>query len=130
MTVDEIETALGQRLETMTGVLPIAWPNRDFEPSGKYCEFRHSPGDVVDPVVSGGFDYREGIALITVAVPSGEYTALANVEAQKIADRFPKALRLPAGNGNVVISAPSSPRPGFQSGDYWRVPVRVSYITE
>jgi len=53
-----------------------------------------------------------------------------NELAQIIADGFPKALRLAAGDGNVVITAPANPAPAFPDGAYYRLPVRVAYLTE
>jgi len=131
MTFDQIETALGQRLAEMTDCPPIAWPNKSFTPSGvPYIEFRHAPVDRRDEVIGGGFPYQIGLVLMTVVVPSGAFTGTANSIAQDIANRFPKALRMSTGSGNVVINAPASLASGFQDGAYWRQPVRISYITE
>jgi len=129
MTLDEIEIAAAQHLSAM-GANNIAWPNRDFKPDGQYLEFRHSPTSTEDPVISGGYDYQLGQFLITAVTPAGDFTSAANTLANDVARHFPKALRLSAGGGNVVINAPSSPRTGFQDGAYWRQPVVVSYITE
>lgn len=130
-TFAEIETAIGQHLGGMANVPPIAWPNRPFTPgTDPYLEFRHAPNGSVDPVIAGGFAYQLGLALITVIVPAGGFTTAANTIAQAVADRFPKALRLTAGAGRVVINAPTSLATPFQDGAYWRQPVRVSYITE
>lgn len=130
MTFNEIEAAVGQHLAAMADCPPVAWPNQDFTPSGTYIEFRHAPTERVDPVISGGHPYQIGIFLMTVIIPAGGFTTAANVVAQNIANRFPKALRLNTGSGNVVINAPSSLANGFQDGAYWRQPVRVFYITE
>jgi hypothetical protein len=129
MTFNDIETAVGQRLQTM-GSTPIAWPNKDFTPNGTYIEFRHSPGQIIDPVLGGGQPNQTGIFLMTVVVKAGGFNTAANTLAQQIADRFPKALRLTAGSGKVVISAASSLGPPFQDGAYWRQPVRIFYTTE
>lgn len=130
MTFDQIETAIGQHLEGMPNCPSIAWPNHDYAPDGVYIEFRHAPTDRLDDVISGGFPYQIGIFLLTVVVPAGGFTTQANQIAQDIANRFPKALRIGTGGGNIVIYAPTSLGNGFQDGAYWRQPVRVSYITE
>jgi hypothetical protein len=130
MTFNEIETAIGQRLEGMTDCPPIAWPNKDFTPNGTYLEFRHAPNERRDDVISGGYPFQIGIALITVVTARDSFTTTANGLAQDIADRFPKALRLTAGSGNVVINAPANLGNGFVDGVYWRQPVSISYITE
>ena len=132
MTFQEIETAIGQHLTGMASVPAIAWPNQDFTPptSGTYIEFRHVPGDRVDDTGSGGNPYQLGIVLLTVVIKSGGFNTAANTLAQAIADRFPKALRLVAGGGFVLMYAPAALGTGFQDGAYWRQPVSIRYITE
>lgn len=130
-TFAEIENAIGQRLASMTNVPPIAWPNDSFVPGlDPYLEFRRSPNGSFDPVIAGGYAYEIGLALITVASPAGVFATASNDIAQQVANRFPKALRMTAGSGRVVINAPPSVAPGFQDGAYFRLPVRISYITE
>lgn len=130
MTFAEIENAIGEHLAGMAGAPAIAWPNASFTPAGTYLEFRHSPNGRFDPVIAGGYAYQIGLVLITVVVPAGGFATAANTLAQAVANRFPKALRLTAGAGKVVINAPSSVAAPFQDGAYWRQPVRVQYITE
>lgn len=130
MTLQDIETAIGQYLQGMSGAPDIAWPNKDFKPNGLYIEFRHTPNTVVDGTTNGGFEYHIGIALLTVVAPVNAFSGAANSLAQGIADRFPKALRLTAGTGKVLINAPTSFGTPFPDGAYWRQPVRISYITE
>lgn len=132
MTFTEIEQALGQRLSTMAGVPAIAWPNQDFKPpaSGTYIEFRHVPGERIDDTVAGGYPYQTGIVLLTVVTKAGGFNTAANTLAQSIANRFPKALRLAAGGGFVLMYAPAALGTGFQDGAYWRQPVSIRYLTE
>lgn len=130
MTFNEIETALGQRLEGTSGLPSIAWPNKDFEPSGQYVEFRHTPNTRLDDTIDGAGAIQTGFAVITVVSPRNAFTNAANAMAQAIADRFTKGLRLTAGSGNVVISGPASLAAGFSDGAYWRQPITVPYVTE
>ena len=130
ITFVDIETALGQRLETIADGVPVAWPNNDFVPTGEYFEFRNVPASREDQVISGGYPYQYGIALITAVAPKGSFSNRVNELAQIIADGFPKALRLAAGSGTVLITAPASPAPAFPDGAYFRLPVRVAYLTE
>lgn len=130
MTLDELETAVGQRLEGMTDCPPIAWPNRSFTPNGTYIEFRHAPNGRIDETIDASGARFEGLFVITAVIASGDFSTAANTLAQAIMDRFPKALRLTAGSGKVVINAPSEPGTPFQDGAYWRQPVIVSYVTE
>lgn len=129
MTFNDIETAIGQHLADM-GNTPIAWPNKAFTPDGIYIEFRISPNTIEDRTISGGREYEFGLALITVISPADEFTTESNALAEQIKNRFPKALRLAAGNGDVVINAPTSRAAGFPDGAYWRQPMRVSWITD
>jgi hypothetical protein len=128
MTFDNIEQAIGLRLAGLGK--PVAWPNRDFTPNGTYIEFRHSPGARFDETIDATGPRQTGIVLLTVVTRAGGFATEANNLAQTIADLFPKALRIPAGSGKVLISAPSSLGPPFQDGAYWRQPVRVFYLTE
>jgi len=130
MTLDEIEQAVGEHLAALSPAPDIAWPNKDFTPDGEYVEFRHIPNERVDPVISGGYEYQIGIFLLSAVTASGGYSGAANTLAQRVADRFPKALRLAAGGGSVVISAPARFGTPFQDGTRFRVPVEVRYITE
>lgn len=130
MTFNDIESALGQRLAGMSEAPPIAWPNADFTPNGAYLEFRHSPTDRIDETYDSAGARQIGIALITVVETSGGFTGNANALAQQVASRFPKGLRMSAGDGTVLIYAPSAPTTGFQDGAYWRQPVSVRYVTE
>jgi hypothetical protein len=132
---DAIETALGQHLVTMPNVPPIAWPNANYDPKSlsavPYLEFVHAPVGRVDEVISGGYERQIGLALITVVVERGKFTGQANMIAESVAKRFPKALRLSLlTGGDIVINAPSEIVQGFADGVYWRVPVRVNYVTE
>lgn len=160
MTQDEIENLLGERLVQsqyvkdrfiviiqdvdgrpislrdgpVTISMPVAWPNADYNPKVAnaipYLEFRHEPVARVDEVLDGGFTRQIGLALITVVAERGKFTSSANSLAESVAEIFPKALRLAGSNGNVVINAPAEIAPSFTDGIYWRVPVRVSYVTE
>jgi hypothetical protein len=129
MNDNDIEQAIGQHLRAM-GSTPIAWPNQDFTPNGTYIEFRHVPGDRYDDTTDAAGAIQTGIILLTAVVRSGAFANEANALAAQIAQRFPKALRLAANGGTVLITAPASPGTPFQDGAYFRKPVRVFYITE
>jgi hypothetical protein len=130
MTLNDIETAVGQHLSAITDVPDIAWPNDDFTPSGPYIEFRHAPNDSIDDTISGGFEYQTGLFLLTVVTKKNDFTTDANTLASKVKAQFPYGLRLSAGDGTVLINRPTSPGTPFPDGAYWRQPLRISYITE
>jgi len=129
MTFLEIENAIGQVADSATA-LPVAWPNRDYSGPVPYLEFRHSPNTVTDDSLGGTNARQDGIALITVVGEVNTFAAPLLALAQQVADAFPKALRIPAGSGNVLINTPSSVVAGFTDGVNYRVPVRISYETE
>ena len=131
MTLDQIETALGQRLEAMPACPPIAWPNKDAPGTVPYLEFRHAPNTRRMPGISGqGLPILDGILLVTVVAARDKFTGPANAIAQAVADRFPQALRLTAGAGRVVITDASEFGQGFTDGTHYRQPVRIRYTTE
>jgi|GEM_PF-2170926 len=130
MTLNEIETAFGQHLLKIEDAPEIAWPNKDFTPSGTYIEFRHLPNEAVDDTVTGGMEFQLGLVLMSVVTKSHEYTTEANTIAQAVKKQFPKGLRLSGLNGSLVINRPVSFGTSFQDGAYFRIPVTASYITE
>ena len=130
MNFVDIETALGQHLEAMTDCPPIAWPNKDYEPNGLYVEFTHSPTTAIDDTIDCVGPYYIGLVLITVIAPLDGFTTQSLEVAHAIATRFPKGLRLDAGDGKVLVNAAPSLVPAFKDGVNWRQPVRIAYITE
>lgn len=129
--MNAIEQAIGQHLTGMADCPPIAWPNKDFTPSGTYIEFRHAPNDRRDNTIDGVGAYQIGLVLLTVVSTKDKFTTAANNTAKAIMDRFPKGLRLDTGDdGIVLIYNPASPGTGFPDGGYWRQPVVLPYLTE
>jgi hypothetical protein len=131
---DAIETALGQRLVTIPSVPPIAWPNRDYDPklpnAVPYLEFVHAPVQRVDDTIDASDPRQEGLALVTVIVPRGQFTSQANALADAVAARFSNGLRLALSTGGaVMMTKPADIVAGFADGVYWRVPVRIAYRT-
>jgi len=130
MTFGEITVALKARLVTVAGSIPVAWPGKDFTPGQEYIEFAHAPTQRIDNTGTGGATAQEGIVLMTAVVRAG----IGETRAEQIADiiraGFPYPLRLTAGSAKVLINRPPEPAPGFTDGTYYRIPVRVRYITE
>jgi hypothetical protein len=133
MNENDIEQAIGRHLETMSDCPPVAWPNMDFDPKQApdgYLEFRHAPSDRYDDTIDATGPIQVGIVLVTAVLPAGNFATAANALASRVAQRFPKTLRLTSTEGTVLITAPASPSTGFQDGAYFRKPVRIFYITE
>jgi len=140
MTLDEIETALGQRLAAMTNCPPIAWGNKtppwdhpnSTQPKPKtYLRTLHNPVSRIQPVVD--CDYPEdktGIWLVTVVAESDKFTTEANGIAEAIAQQFREGTRLSAGSGNVLIERAEPVAGLHDEANNWTVPVRMTYKTE
>jgi sugar/nucleoside kinase (ribokinase family) len=130
MTFSEIDTAIKARTLAIAGAIPVSWPNKDFTPGAEYIEIRHQPVQRIDTTGTGDNSQQDGLVLFNCTVRAGIGETRALQIADLIRAGFPKALRLAAGAGNVVITKPADPRPGFTDGTYYRLPVVVSYTTE
>lgn len=140
MTLNEIETALGQHLEGMTNCPPIAWGNKTppwdmpgaSGPKPKpHLRTLHQPVTRIDPTPDGSIpEDKTGIWLVTVVAESDMFTTEANTIAEAVAQRFRAGTRLDAGSGNVLIDR-GEPVPGFHDdANNWVAPVRINYQTE
>lgn len=131
MTLDEIETALGQHLEAMIDCPPIAWGNKDADHAMPYLRVLNQPVSRVDPTPDGSIpEDKTGILLVTVVTESDTFTTEANTLAEAIAQRFRAGTRIAAGTGNVLIDR-AEPVAGFlDAANNWAMPVRMNYRTE
>ncbi|MFO8071509.1 MAG: phage tail terminator-like protein [Polyangia bacterium] len=131
MTLDDLETALGQHLTGMTNCPPIVWMNKDAEPSLPYLRFRHDPVSRIAPTLAKDIAPDQvGLVIVTIVTQSDTFTTEANVLAEQVADRFPEGLRLAAGSGNILIDR-SEPVAGLlDDRNNWTVPVRIRYRTD
>ena len=132
MTLQEIETALGQRLAGISPAPRIAWPNKDKDhPALPYLEFRHVPVSVEDDTLDSTGRRQLGLALITVVAQEDQFTTAANGLVAAIQGQFPRGLRLNVpGSGDILIRRHVEAVAPFQDGDKWRQPVRITYETE
>lgn len=130
MNYGAITDALKARLVTVADTIPVSWPGLAFTPGAEYIEFGHFPTQRIDNTGTGGVTVQEGIVLLTVVVRAG----IGEKRAEEIADiirvGFPYPLRLTGVGGKVLVNRPPEPVPGFTDGAYYRLPVRVRYITE
>lgn len=65
--------------------------------------------------------------IVAVMVQEGTFEAEANIQSQRIIDRFPLDLVLMAGNGQVQVFAPSYKDDGAMDGTYFRSNVHVRF---
>ena len=134
MTLNDIETALGQHLEGMANCPPIAWGNKtpkDDPMPLPYLRTLHQPVTRIQPTVDCSVpEDKTGIWLVTVIAKSDKSTTQANDLAEAVAQRFRAGTRLGAGSGNVLIDR-AEPVAGFHDeANNWSVPVRINYQTE
>ena len=131
MTLNEIETALGQHLEGMSNCPPIAWGSKSADHALPYLRTLHSPVTRIQPTVDCSVpEDKTGIWLVTVVAESDMFTTEANTIAEAVAQRFKAGTRLDAGSGKVLIDR-AQPVDGFHDeANNWAVPVRINYKTE
>jgi hypothetical protein len=120
-----IETAMGQALRAVSGLGPIAWPNRTSEPSRPFVLFDHVPTGWNNVTLDGSETRAEGFILASVCVAQGGFANAAIAQAKAIQDAFPVGRRL----GGVCVTQ-VQPLQGFFDGVGWRQPVRIEYRSE
>lgn len=129
MTAAAIGAALKARLGTLSfaPAIPIAWPNKDFTPTGD----RFLQATIVrapnQRVTIRAQHRRSGSLVVTVASRvnngSGEGDGLADA----VAAHFPADLMLAAGANRLRITEDPSIRDGFLDGAFWRTPVVIPF---
>lgn len=112
---------------TFSQAIPVAWPNKDYTPTGeRFLQVQILPAPL-DRMTIGGRHRRSGSVIITVASRvnngSGEGDGLADA----VAEHFPADLILTAGSQRLRITAEPSIREGFVDVGYWRTPVVIPY---
>lgn len=126
-----ISGALDSRLNSMSGLPPVAWENRRYEPvqGTLYLRTTLLPGSTTQASLgTSGLDVSLGIYQIDVIAPINENKAEALAMADDIADQFNRGLDLTY-SGITVTILNVSRRSGFKSQNeaWWVVPVEVSY---
>lgn len=124
----DIETAFGQQLATMTGALPIVWPNKATEAAKPYFDVQHVPTSNDSPALSGGGEVQRGYFVVTVVTASNSFATSANTNAEAVKARFPKGLTLSAGSRKMRVWRPAQMLAAFADEVDWRQPVRIDYL--
>lgn len=126
--LNDIETAFGQRLSTMTGAMPIVWPNKATEAAKPYFDVQHVPTSNDSPALSGGGEVQRGYFMVTVVTASNAFSTSANTNAEAVKARFPKGLTLSAGSRKMRVWRPAQMLSAFADEVDWRQPVRIDYL--
>ncbi|CAL8972879.1 hypothetical protein RHODGE_RHODGE_01030 [Rhodoplanes serenus] len=103
-----IGLALFDRLRTMPGVLPIAWPNVPFTPPDdqRYLRVYVLPGQPEGIDLSGRHIRRGGMLQVSVCWPAGAGITAPREVAGAIADRFALGTIIERGGLRIRISRP------------------------
>lgn len=126
--LNEIETAFGQQLAAMAGVLPIVWPNKATEAVKPFLDVQHIPTSNDSLALSGGGEVQRGYFIVTVVTASNSFSSSANANAEAVKAQFPKGLTLNAGSRKMRVWRPAQMLGSFADEVDWRQPVRVDYI--
>ncbi len=125
----DISAALSGRLNSLSGLPPVAWMNQQYEPEPGTLFLRETllPADVYQ-VEQGesGRDLYSGIYQVAVFSPSDEGKNAAIVQADAIADHFSRGTILTYNSIRVRITRASL---GASNNDrlWWIVPVNIRY---
>lgn len=129
MISQQIGAALKARLAALTFAqpIPVAWPGKDFTPSGRYIAAQID-GIPNERLTVAGHHRIAGLFLLAAVIPAGKGTGEADGIADAIAAHFPVDLRLTLTGGSILrVTAAPSIRGGFLDGAWWRVPVSVPF---
>lgn len=126
MTAAATHAAIKARIEalaaTFSPAIPVAWQNRDFQPTGRFLAVAIVPAPA-ERMTIDALHRRAGSVVITVAstvnVGSGEGDGLADA----VAAYFPADLTF----SGIRVTASPSIREGFLDGGYWRTPVVIPF---
>ena len=128
MNTADIQKVLGQRLAATPNIGTIVWPNKDASlPERPYIVVDFVTTSREDDTLAGTATVETGFAMISVVSDLNTFATEGLTLAQTIADRFPKALRLPITGATVLITKPSEIKQAYRDGVYWRTPVQVNY---
>lgn len=117
--------ALDTRLAAFTPAMPIAWPNRVFQPETgtPYLKVDHLPAPRVRRSIGmDGRDVYPGVYQVMVCYPAGNDAGAAELRADLVAAHFP----IGAAYSGVRIAAVST-APAIQEPGWFSIPVSITY---
>lgn len=129
MTPEQIEMAVGFRLGSMAGAPTLVRSNQDADPARPFIAITHHPVSRIRPGISGGGAVVErGYFALSLVIARNLNATPANALAALITARFPMALKLNAGSGEIVITEDARiSGPGYIDMQDWRLPMRIDY---
>ena len=125
-----IQAALMERVESLPGSLPIAWPGVPFDtPSTDFLRVTHMRAEPSRTFVTSA-DPLERFGLLQIdlftVVTAGSHQIKADTIADQIITHFPRGLSLASGRLWVMKSW-ALPGRRDQDGAHWQTPIRVTY---
>jgi len=124
-----IDAALKARVAALTfsPAIPVAWPNKDFKPTGE----RYLQAEIVTApnqrMTIRGASRKSGSLVITVASRPNNGSGEGDGLADAVAAHFPVDLKLTTTEGIVRVTTEPSIRDGFLDGGFWRTPVLIPF---
>jgi len=129
MIAAEIGAALKARVASLvfSPAIPVAWPGRDYTPTGIRFLAVQIEGLPNQRLTIGGTSRITGFVSVNVAIPAGKGTGEADSIADAVAAHFPVDLRETLPSATLRITETPSVRGGYRDGAYWRVPVIIPF---
>lgn len=127
--LDEIESALNQRLTMLQGLPDVAWPNMPFKPTMGSPYFRPSliPGEPIQAGVgTDAMNEQTGIYQVTVFVPAGTGTQQLRGICKELEAHFKRGIELTYGAVAVKIRK-SFRGPNMQEPDWLSCPFSIAF---
>lgn len=130
--LDDIATALGERLFTLDPSLVVAWEGKDFPAGGPhpFLYFEMVPVGSSDSTLDGSGEIQIGFAMIHVMTKPNGFATEGRRIGNSIKALFPYGKtegRFAIPGGSVTISSHPEVQKGYPDGPHWRTPVKIPY---
>lgn len=128
----DISAALSGRLNTLSGSPPVAWMNREYDPTPGTLFLRETllPGRTTQAELGAtGRDNTVGVYQVDVFAPVDKGKNAALVQADSIADHFSRGTTLTYNSISVRLTETSIGASTLIDGAWWMVPVDIRYET-
>jgi len=126
----DISNALDTRLNTLSPLPPVAWPNREYIPivGTKWIRPALLPADTIAATIgdTSSTDLNTGIYQVDIFTKAGEGKNDAMVQADLIADHFKRDTELTY-NAHTVVIKNVSQSPAQINNGWFQVPVNIEY---
>lgn len=127
MTTAATHAAIKARLEalaaTFSPTIPVAWPNKDYQPTGdRFMQVAIIPAPA-QRMTLDALHRRAGSVVVTIASRTNNGSGEGDGLADAVAAYFPADLAF----SGVRVTASPSIREGFTDSGFWRTPVTIPF---